>query len=67
LRFFSEFFWNLFSFFVSYFYLIEGSKIFFVKSKYSIWVVHVQIYLWEFFYNFWNIWNIFRGFYELSS
>jgi hypothetical protein len=38
-------FWNLFSFFLSLFYLLEGSKIFFMSSKYFIWIVHALIYL----------------------
>jgi hypothetical protein len=33
---FSGFFWNLFSFSLSYFYLLECSKIFFMSSKYFI-------------------------------
>jgi hypothetical protein len=33
---------------MSYFYLLEGSKIFFLNTKHFIWVVHVLIYLWEF-------------------
>jgi hypothetical protein len=40
---FSGFFWNLFSFSLSYFYLLEGSKIFFMSSKYFIWIVHAPI------------------------
>jgi hypothetical protein len=65
-KFFREFsglFWNLFSFSVSYFYLIEGSKIFFMNSKYFIWVVHVPIYLWKFS---WNFLSIFRAFKAIS-
>jgi hypothetical protein len=30
---------------LSYFYLLEGSKIFFMSSKCFIWIVHVLIYL----------------------
>jgi hypothetical protein len=33
-------FWNIFSLFSSYFYLLEGSKIFFMSSKYFIWIHH---------------------------
>jgi hypothetical protein len=28
---------------LSYFYLLEGSKIFFLSTKYFIWIVHVSI------------------------
>jgi hypothetical protein len=59
---FSRFFWNLFSFSSSYFYLLEGSKIFFVSTKYFICIVCVLICLWEFFWNFCDFWNIFRDF-----
>jgi hypothetical protein len=38
-------FWNLFSFSLSYFYLLEGTKIFFMSFKCFIWIVHVPIYL----------------------
>jgi hypothetical protein len=31
--------------FLSYFYLLEGSKIYFMSSKFFIWIVHVLIYL----------------------
>jgi hypothetical protein len=41
----SGFFWNLFSFSLSYFYLLEGSKIFFMSTKCFVWIVHVLIYL----------------------
>jgi hypothetical protein len=37
---------------LSYFYLLEGSKIFFLSSKYFIWIVHVPLSLWEFSWNF---------------
>jgi hypothetical protein len=30
---------------LSYFYLLEGSKIFFMNTKCFIWIVHVLIYL----------------------
>jgi hypothetical protein len=30
---------------LSYFYLLEGSKIFFMSPKCFIWIVHVLIYL----------------------
>jgi hypothetical protein len=33
--------------FLKLFYLLEGSKIFFMRSKYFIWVVRVLICLWE--------------------
>jgi hypothetical protein len=33
---------------LSYFYLLEGSKIFFMSTKCLIWIVRVFIYLWEF-------------------
>jgi hypothetical protein len=33
---------------LSLFYLLEGSKIFFMISKYFIWIDHVSICLWEF-------------------
>jgi hypothetical protein len=33
-RIFSDFFSNLFSFSLSYFYLLEGSKIFFMSTKF---------------------------------
>jgi hypothetical protein len=42
-RIFQIFFWNLFSFSLSYFYLLEGSKIFFMSPKCFIWIVHVLI------------------------
>jgi hypothetical protein len=42
-RIFPDFFWNLFSFSMSYFYLLEGSKIFFMSTKYFIWIVHAPI------------------------
>jgi hypothetical protein len=48
-------------FLLGYFYLLEGSKIFFMSSKYFIWIVHVPIYLWEFSYKFWNFLGIFRA------
>jgi hypothetical protein len=34
-------FWELFSLSSSYFYLLEGSKIFFMNSEYFIWIVRV--------------------------
>jgi hypothetical protein len=40
---FPDFFWNLFSFSLSYFYLLEGSKIFFMSTKYFILIVHALI------------------------
>jgi hypothetical protein len=42
---FSGFFWDLFSFSLSFFYLLEGSKILFMSSQCFIWIVHVLIYL----------------------
>jgi hypothetical protein len=56
---FSIFFWNLFSFLWILFYLLEGSKILFMSSKYFIWIVYAPIYLWEFFWNFWDFQNNF--------
>jgi hypothetical protein len=56
------FFWDLFSFFLTYFYLLEGSKIFFLSSKCFIWIVQVLIYLKEFSWNFCDFRNIFRAF-----
>jgi hypothetical protein len=47
-----QIFLNLSSFSLSYFYLLEGSKIFFMNSKYFIWIVHTSIYLWEFSWYF---------------
>jgi hypothetical protein len=41
-------FWDLFSLSLSYFYLLEGSKIFFMRSKYFTWIVHVPNYPGEF-------------------
>jgi hypothetical protein len=38
--------------FLSYFYLLECSEIFFMSSKYFIWIVHVPMRLWEFSWNF---------------
>jgi hypothetical protein len=58
---FSGFFWNLFSFSLSIFYLLEGSKIFFVSSKYFIWIVYAPNYLWKFSWNFRNCLSIFRA------
>jgi hypothetical protein len=58
---FSKFLWNLFSFSLRYFYLLEGSKIFFMSSKYFIWIVHTSIYLWEFSWNFCDFLGIFRA------
>jgi hypothetical protein len=48
--------------FLSYFYLLEGSKIFFMSSKYFIWIVHTSIYLWEFSWIFCDFRSIFRDF-----
>jgi hypothetical protein len=56
---FSRLFWNLFSLFLSYFYLLEGSKIFFMSSKYFVWIVHAPIELWEFSWIFFWIFRIF--------
>jgi hypothetical protein len=63
---FSGIFWNLFSFSLSYFYVLEGSKIFFMSCKYFIYIVHVPIYLWEFFLKFWNFLSIFHAFKTIS-
>jgi hypothetical protein len=64
---FSGFFWNLFSFSLSYFYLLEGSKIFFMSSKYFIWIVHTSIYLWEFSWNFCDFRSIFSALKHFSG
>jgi hypothetical protein len=60
-------FWNLFSFSLSYFYLLEGSKIFFMSSKCFIWIVHVLIYLSEFSWNLCDFSSIFRAFKTISA
>jgi hypothetical protein len=60
---FSGFFWNFFSFSLSYFYLLEGSKIFFMSSKCFIWIVQVLIQLWDFP----EIFGIFRVFFVALS
>jgi hypothetical protein len=52
---------------LSYFYLLEGSKIFFMSSKYFIWIVHVPMSLWEFSYIFWNFRSIFRALKAISE
>jgi ABC-type glycerol-3-phosphate transport system permease component len=64
---FSSFFWNLFSLFLSLFYLLEGSKIFFMSSKHFIWIVRVSFYLWEFSWNFENFLGTFRALKTFSS
>jgi hypothetical protein len=46
---------------LSYFYLLESSKILFMSSKYFIWIVHVLIYLREFSWNFCDFLSIFRA------
>jgi hypothetical protein len=46
---------------LSYFYLLEGSKIFFLISKHFIWIAQVQKCLWEFSWNFWDFLTIFRA------
>jgi hypothetical protein len=63
----SGLFWNLFSFSLSLFYLLEDSKIFFMSTKYFIYIVHAPIKLWEFSWNFSDFQNIFRDFIELSG
>jgi hypothetical protein len=50
---------------LSYFYLLEGSKIFLMSSKCFIWIVHVLIYLKEFFWNFCDFRSIFSALNEL--
>jgi hypothetical protein len=60
-------FWNLFSFSLSYFYLLDGSKIFFMSSKYFIWIVHTPIYLCEVSWIFCDFLSIFRAFKTISS
>jgi hypothetical protein len=62
----SGFFWNLFSFSLSYFYLLEGSKIFFMSSKYFILIVHVPMSLWEFSWIVCDFLSIFRAFKTIS-
>jgi hypothetical protein len=47
---------------LSYFYLLEGSKIFFMSTKYCIWIVSVPVYLWEFSWKFCDFRSIFRAF-----
>jgi hypothetical protein len=47
---------------LSYFYLLEGYKIFFMSSKQFIWIVHVLMSLWEFSWNFCDFRSIFRVF-----
>jgi hypothetical protein len=44
---------------MSIFYLLEGSKILFMCSKYFIWIARDPIYLWKFFWNFWDFLTIF--------
>jgi hypothetical protein len=51
---------------LSLFYLLEGSKIFFMSFKYFIWLVHVPMYLWEFSWNFQNLLSIFHAFKTIS-
>jgi hypothetical protein len=46
---------------LSYFYLLEDFKIFFMSSKYFIWIVRVSIYLRGFFWDFWNFLSIFHA------
>jgi hypothetical protein len=60
-------FWNLLSFSLSYFYLLDGSKIFFMSSKYFIWIVHTPIYLCEVSWIFCDFSSIFRAFKTISS
>jgi hypothetical protein len=45
----------------SYFYLLEGSKIFRLSSKYFIWIVRVPMCLWKFSWNFCDFLFIFRA------
>jgi hypothetical protein len=52
---------------LSLFYLLEDSKIFFMSTKYFIYIVHAPIKLWEFSWNFSDFQNIFRDFIELSG
>jgi hypothetical protein len=47
---------------LSYFYLLEGSKTFYMSSKYFIWIVHVPMCLREFSWNFCDFRCIFRAF-----
>jgi hypothetical protein len=46
---------------LSYFYLLEGSKILFISSEYFIWISHVSIYLWEFSWNVLDFLSIFHA------
>jgi hypothetical protein len=32
-----------------------------MSTKYFVWIVHVPIYLWDFFWNFWDFLTIFRA------
>jgi hypothetical protein len=50
---------------LSIFYLLEGSKIFFMNSKHFIWIVHVPMCLWEFSWNFCDYRSIFRVFKQI--
>jgi hypothetical protein len=59
---FSGLFWNYSQFPLSYFYLVEGSKIFSMSTKYFIWIVRVPICLWEFSWNCCDFRSIFRAF-----
>jgi hypothetical protein len=64
---FSGLFWNLFSLSSSYFYLLEGSKIFLRDPNTLFGLFMTQSFSGNFPRNFWNLQNIFRGFYELSG
>jgi hypothetical protein len=59
---FPDFSGNFFIFSLSLFYLLEGSKIFFMSTKYFIWIVRVSICLWEVSWKFLNFLSIFRDF-----
>jgi hypothetical protein len=60
-------FWDLFSLSLSIFYLFEGSKTFFMRSKHFFWIAHVPICLWEFSLNFWDFMSIFCALNELTG
>jgi hypothetical protein len=58
-------FWELFSLSSSYFYLLEGSKIFFMNSDNFIWIVRVLKCLLGFSWDFWNFLSIFGALKQL--
>jgi hypothetical protein len=66
LRFF-RLFWNVFSFFSSYFYLFEGSKIFLLSSKYFVGLFVSQFISRNFLEIFGILQSIFCASKDLSS